>query len=351
MKSSLFIPKKIRVGFNQRTDTYTGKLAYVIYFDEKNVLRKETSWESWRDKKLGFVDFDNVPTRGFAIEKSIQRFNWSSFGSNRSLIRIYDPRDIEFEITTDNLVGVLTEYSCDSRVFDGEFVYAWNKTELVLLPCKSEEYKSAIEYTEKQSQTIGMKDLVVGRVYFAKKHDTNYTYLGRLTHYEWGERKREPFKDHVFAVKTEQNRDLYSRPGFEGKNYSYYFKKDAKFLAGEVSEEQDHEFADMMSEYSNQSKSKKIVNIKIVPGESINKYGMSFSINSDILALCQPSYSYASYSSRNNVFRVYDSINVKTMARASTGYDIYSKDMQPVTPYFEFEDGTKTKVEYFFTYI
>lgn len=47
----LFIPEKIKIGFQNRQGTYTGKLAYVIYFDKKGVLRKETSWQSWRDEK------------------------------------------------------------------------------------------------------------------------------------------------------------------------------------------------------------------------------------------------------------------------------------------------------------
>lgn len=47
MKSTIFIPKKIKVGFNPRTDTYTGKLGYVIYHDGKK-WRKEESWNSWR---------------------------------------------------------------------------------------------------------------------------------------------------------------------------------------------------------------------------------------------------------------------------------------------------------------
>lgn len=35
MKSAIYIPKKINVGYRERQDTYTGKLAYVIYWDEK----------------------------------------------------------------------------------------------------------------------------------------------------------------------------------------------------------------------------------------------------------------------------------------------------------------------------
>ena len=41
-----FIPKKIKVGYQDRDDTYTGKLAYVIYYDEKGKLRKENSWQA-----------------------------------------------------------------------------------------------------------------------------------------------------------------------------------------------------------------------------------------------------------------------------------------------------------------
>jgi hypothetical protein len=32
MRSNIFIPDRINVGFQERKDTYTGKLAYVIYF-------------------------------------------------------------------------------------------------------------------------------------------------------------------------------------------------------------------------------------------------------------------------------------------------------------------------------
>lgn len=46
-KTNIFIPKKIKVGYQPRTDTYTKKLAYVIYYDGKGVLRKEKSWLDW----------------------------------------------------------------------------------------------------------------------------------------------------------------------------------------------------------------------------------------------------------------------------------------------------------------
>ena len=36
---SIYIPEKIKVGYQNRNDTYTKKLAYVIYYDEKGKLR------------------------------------------------------------------------------------------------------------------------------------------------------------------------------------------------------------------------------------------------------------------------------------------------------------------------
>jgi hypothetical protein len=40
---NLIIPKKCRIGFQEREDVYPGKLAYIIYYDKQNKLRKENS--------------------------------------------------------------------------------------------------------------------------------------------------------------------------------------------------------------------------------------------------------------------------------------------------------------------
>lgn len=52
MNSIIFIPEQLMVGFQNRKDTFTGKLAYVIYYDEKGKLRKEHSWQNWRDRNI-----------------------------------------------------------------------------------------------------------------------------------------------------------------------------------------------------------------------------------------------------------------------------------------------------------
>ena len=60
---SIYIPEKIKVGYQSRDDTYTKKLAYAIYYYEKGKLRKETSWQNLRDEKIEPDDFENEPTR------------------------------------------------------------------------------------------------------------------------------------------------------------------------------------------------------------------------------------------------------------------------------------------------
>lgn len=87
---SIYIPEKIKVGYQNRNDTYTKKLAYVIYYDEKGKLRKETSWNSWRDEKIEPDDFDNEPTRGFVLNKKVggDRYGWNP---RQTYTRVYDP--------------------------------------------------------------------------------------------------------------------------------------------------------------------------------------------------------------------------------------------------------------------
>jgi hypothetical protein len=181
MQDQLYIPKKIKVGYQHRSDTYTKKLAYVIYFDDKGVLRKQKSWDGWRDSTIDPEEFDNTPQSGFILNKDIKR--WGHFNnSGRTMIRIYDPRGIEFEITSGNLIGILMNTNCSKRALESEFVYAWYGPELVLLPVTCEEYAKATAYTELQGGKIGVKDLIPGCSYKTKK-EGDMIYVGKYMWY------------------------------------------------------------------------------------------------------------------------------------------------------------------------
>lgn len=182
MKTEMFIPSKIRVGFRERSDTFTGKLAYVIYYDEKGKIRKQTSWEGWRDSKIEPFDFDNTPRAGYTLNKGVKRDNyWRNSG--RSMIRVWDPRDFEFEISVDNLIDVLMHADVSKRDITEPCVFAWYGTELVLLPTNSEAYQQSVAYTNKQSNKVTSKSMIEGATYALKKDPAPHVYLGRFQTY------------------------------------------------------------------------------------------------------------------------------------------------------------------------
>jgi len=182
MNNKLYIPKTISVGYQKRGDTYTDALGYVIYTDDKGVLRKEGSWQGWRDQAIPANLFQNEPTDGFILNKGISG-GGRGWDSRQSKIRIYDPRGHEIEIPIDNLLFILQEYtSAKGKAIDGKFVYAWQGKDLVLLPTDCLEYKQSVEFSTLQAQKVSARDLVIGATYITKQ-DTELIYMGRFVHY------------------------------------------------------------------------------------------------------------------------------------------------------------------------
>lgn len=207
-KANIFIPDTCRVGFQERKDTFTGLLAYVIYYRDGKI-RKETSWKSWckldsGKPKLDPRDFDNAPTSGFVLNKGIRRYIWSHFSTGRSMIRLYDPRGWEFEITPDNLVMILMHIDCSKREIIGDLVYAWSEGVLVLLPCSSTVYQEARSFSDLQAQKVSALDLSPGATYITKD-DRAAVYLGRHIFFKEvdgddGGNKRVGKKHHIFRL-------------------------------------------------------------------------------------------------------------------------------------------------------
>jgi len=202
MKDKLNIPKRIKVGFQKRTDTYTGTLAYVIRGGQPNPPK---SWEGWRDKSIEPKEFDNVPIEGFVLNKDVggtQRcYSWNA---RREKVRVYDPRDFEFEITVENVLLILQECSSiKGKGIEGEFVLAWSGTAIVLLPVCSQEYKTAVEFIELGAKKLAKSEIQEGCTYLTKDKK-NVMYLGRHAWFEKiptyfsGKRLKRGEKQHVF---------------------------------------------------------------------------------------------------------------------------------------------------------
>jgi hypothetical protein len=208
MNSQLFIPTKIKVGYQERSDTYSDLLGYVIYYDEKGKLRKEPSWRSWIDKgvppgtttwewdekgksrqvpveprdPLPTHDYDNKPLEGFVLNRDIggKGSGWSSWHDREAKIRVWDPRGFEFEITLDNLLFILQECnSIKGKGLEGEFVYAWEGKDIMLLPVTSQEYQNSLKFTELKSKKVTARQLVPGYTYETKRQE-KLIYLGKF---------------------------------------------------------------------------------------------------------------------------------------------------------------------------
>ena len=181
MSSSIFIPKIINVGYQNRKDTYTGKLAYIIYYDEKGKLRKEASWSRWRDEEIPNTKFNNVPVEGFVLNKKAGDYS-SGWDHRKAYCRVYDPRGFEFEITIENLLYILQNTnSIKGKGLEGEFVYGWDGKDLVLMPIDSPDYKEIVEFSNimNNGECIKAKDLIIGATYLTKDNE-KWIYMGKF---------------------------------------------------------------------------------------------------------------------------------------------------------------------------
>lgn len=213
MHDQMTIPETLKVGFQNRSDTYTGKLAYVVYIDNKGKLRKQGSWESWRDKKIPAQDFKNEPISGFVLNRDVGGTR-HSYGWNARIekVRVYDPRDFEFEISIPNLLFILQETSAiKGKGLEGEFVYAWSGPELILLPTSSQEYKGSAAFTSLQTEKVSKKDMEVGCSYLMK-NQTEVIYMG--AHVWWGTQSSYSYRHNTI---TGTKRHIFARIKADGK--------------------------------------------------------------------------------------------------------------------------------------
>jgi len=186
MKSTIIIPKKIKVGFQERSDVYSKKLGYVIYNDDK-VWRKEKSWEGWRDKSIEPQEFENNLSTGFTINlnKGGVGSGYSRWDTRMEKIRVYDQRGFEFEITLPNLLYILQNSSCvKGKGIDSACCFGWDGKDLVLIPEEAPEYQEMLEFNELQTKKVSRKELVQGGIYIDNKNEKgtfvedNYFYDG-----------------------------------------------------------------------------------------------------------------------------------------------------------------------------
>ncbi len=260
--SQLLIPPRLRVGFQNREDTYSKRLAYVIYYDTAGKIRKEASWSSWRDKKIDPVEYDNEPTEGFVLNKDVGgvRRSWSHYGRMEK-VRVYDPRGFEFEITIPNLLFILREGTCHpGKGLEGKFVYAWSGNELVLLPVKSVDYEQSAGYTALQNKGLKARELVPGRTYRTRRME-DWVFLGK---FDFFFTLTGPYSYKIKPGDTGVTKKLVFAKQNEGK-WDLVYQNDPKALAVCVSEALADNFAELVELHTRSVRGSRISKLLLKP--------------------------------------------------------------------------------------
>jgi hypothetical protein len=320
MENKLFIPGKIKVGFNYRENTYSKKLAFITYCDSKGKLRKQGSWEGWiqhpgkqvwdpsSHKQVivpeGYepIELENKPMSGFILNRNVGGVR-QSYGYNARVekVRVYDPRGFEMEIDIPNLLFILQECtSTKGKGLEGEFVYSWNGKDIVLLPLHSLEYKESTEHTKLQSKKVTSKDMTEGCHYTFKSGEKTI-YLGRYETYNTNNRRYGLFinldyiKMHIFL-----NLD----------NNEYIFQKGFTKLATKDTETPDPNYAEYLQTFLDSRYHSKLKNINL-NSEKVTEIKKEFCETYDGLkTLCTGYYISARYNNElkytfnNKVYRV-----------------------------------------------
>lgn len=201
MKNNIFLPDKIKAGFNLRKDTYSGLLGYVIPWDGKK-WRQEQSWENWRqrsstDERLKPLELKNELIEGFVLNKKTgdEKYGWNP---RIAWIRVWDPRGFEIEIKVNNLLYILANTDCTvGKGLVGKFIYGWDGKNLMLIPESAPEFQNMKTFTALKNKKITSKDLKIFDSYINANKEI-HIYLGKYNtfyknSYYWEKKPSEKY--------------------------------------------------------------------------------------------------------------------------------------------------------------
>jgi hypothetical protein len=166
----------------------------------------------------------------------------SDWNHRMAHIRVYDPRGFEFEISVENLLYILQECtSTKGKGLEGDFVYAWSGSDLVLLPTSSQEYVISREFTDGLSKKVSKADMKEGCVYITKKQE-KVIYLGKQA---WYEVETYSSNDTLYKYEYKGERHIFAL--FDApKKYECPYFQDAGFtkLSSKLSDDIVSDYAD-----------------------------------------------------------------------------------------------------------
>lgn len=254
----LYIPSKLKVGHQKRTDTYTDKLGFVTYFKNNGETFQNSSFYSWISEGTEVV-FENAPTDGFVLNSNVGGGSYGHY-YRAEKVRVYDPRGFEVEILVSNLLFLL-DY-CNSykgKGLEGKLVYAWSGKTIYLIPIECNDYKESMAFTGLQGKKVKAKELVPGYTYSSKNNE-DLIFLGRFNYY---------FLPHYDSC--QRQKDIKENEAGVGKRYVFYtntkfkIEREVKDVAELKVNSVHPDYESLVRKYMDSSVGSKIVGFKLKP--------------------------------------------------------------------------------------
>jgi hypothetical protein len=163
-KINLIDVENLTIGFNNRKDTYSGKLAFLSYSNNAKSLINEIAFNRWIDKKIPLLKLKNVSSNGFVLAKSnLHHLYQKTIG----FIRVYHPEGFDFEIPLDNFYYLMQytlidrgQISGDCKIYFAEDGKPWILNSEAINSDEFNIKKVNGNYLNKKS--VNLKDLQVG---------------------------------------------------------------------------------------------------------------------------------------------------------------------------------------------
>src|SRR5690606_14503666 len=89
---------------------------------------------------------------------------------------------------------------------EGEFIYGWDRADLVLIPVDSPDYQELVRLNELRhsEKKIGARSLVIGGTYRTRENQ-EWIYMGKFDEYGWGGEKKGKTKSFWFYQRNGEN--------------------------------------------------------------------------------------------------------------------------------------------------
>ena len=140
----LIVPNEIRYGLQERHDTYTKKLGFMMYANKPNgTYGQQVSFDGWRDNKIEPKDIGNEYKLGFVLNKG--HLNKYHFGASAKF-RVFHPEGFEFEISLENLSLILDHSVISYGEIQVPCCIAWEGANVYLLPKVDLKEQIEVEY-------------------------------------------------------------------------------------------------------------------------------------------------------------------------------------------------------------